>query len=284
MAHTYLKRTAQIIGGGVGIFSSYIGYQVYDAKQTIRDVEKKYNSKVLIISNRDDKLKYGIIPYVRNNLFHHLFRHSMIDVNDDEKFKKVFHQNDDKTIKMLIKSPGGSAQHSTNILNILKHHPHKIEAYVPEYALSAATLLVLASSHIFMQKYATLSPTDPQTTLVLDNIGKIRLSFPILDMLDLDFDSSINLKMLALKQNVVESKMFYDENIMFITNYLQRHKKSDVSTEKINELVDFFSSGNNRHNHEINSNFLENYLDITIGIPTDMQKIYDILSFLFDTL
>lgn len=277
----HFVNASKIFSVGLGIFTSYVTYEIISTKYLINQIENEHDSKLILVSNRDDndQRKYGIIPYVRNNFLHYVFKNNMIDINNDEKFKKILNKHSTSTIQLIVKSYGGNAVCSTNILNILKHHPAKVETYVPAYALSAASLLVLSSSQIYMNNHATLSPTDPQSKIYTNN-ESLYLNNKLLEKFYADIDPE-NIKVL---KTLYENQIFYLENEKMIKEYLLKHKKNDVSEENLEELFKIFIGEGYLHTFEVSSNYLKDYINITIGVPKDIQNVYDKLESLFDGL
>lgn len=85
---------------------------------------------------------------------------------DDELKKAIFDSkstiNPNKSIALLIDSPGGTAKSAYQIANIFRKHCNGFIAFIPRYAKSAATLLILGANKIIFGKYAELGPLDAQ--------------------------------------------------------------------------------------------------------------------------
>jgi hypothetical protein len=65
-------------------------------------------------------------------------------------------------ITILIDSPGGSAKCAYQLASFLRKHCGGFKVIIPDYAKSAATLLVLGADEIVMSKHAELGPLDVQ--------------------------------------------------------------------------------------------------------------------------
>lgn len=68
-----------------------------------------------------------------------------------------------KPISLVIDSPGGYAKPAYQIARLLKQRCGKFNAVIPCYAKSAATLLVMGATEIYMGNHAELGPLDAQT-------------------------------------------------------------------------------------------------------------------------
>lgn len=132
-----------------------------------------------------------------------------------------------------------------------------------------------------MNRYATLGPTDPQTTILAKD-QKNTFSYPILQLIEESID--VDMKNLQILQILHHSKMCYVENIFFINEFFEKHKKKNITDEQLKKIIHIFAGGEISHNTEINAMFLKDYINITIGIPESIQQIYDKFDTLFYSL
>jgi hypothetical protein len=65
-------------------------------------------------------------------------------------------------LDLIVHSPGGSAEATASIVRYLRKQFSEIRVFVPHAAMSAATMLALASDRIVMGKPSQLGPIDPQ--------------------------------------------------------------------------------------------------------------------------
>jgi hypothetical protein len=63
---------------------------------------------------------------------------------------------------LLINTPGGSAEVVEKVVEIIRFHYQKLTVVVPDFALSAGTILCMAADRIFMDYSSSLGPIDPQ--------------------------------------------------------------------------------------------------------------------------
>lgn len=66
-------------------------------------------------------------------------------------------------IFVVLETAGGSIEVVERIADVLRHHyPKEIGFIVPNFAMSAGTVLVMCGDHIYMDYYSVLGPIDPQ--------------------------------------------------------------------------------------------------------------------------
>jgi len=100
---------------------------------------------------------------------------------------KITSKPEDTEIDIWIDSPGGSAHAAYKLWLELRSRANKLRAWVPDYAKSAATLLVLGMDEIYMGKGAELGPLDAQ----IEHPDRERTYISALDLVGaLDYFSS----------------------------------------------------------------------------------------------
>lgn len=264
----------------VGLSSALLsGLCVYDTKRRISDIERVNRTKLIFICNLNSKCSKSsnILKYVYFNIVYYLFKDHVFDTDDDIGLRRVFNKYNDRTIQLVIKSYGGLWENAVTILNMLEYHPHMTISYVPEYALSAASSIVLASSKIYMNNYATLGPTDPQMSFTVNGIKQI-VSYPVFSE---RYGRLPKLDQLFLSELLYKHKVLYYKNFKLTVKNILKHKKPEISDNDISKLIRQFTGEDVHHSYEINSNYIGKFLNISIGIPDDIQRIYNIISFIF---
>ena len=68
----------------------------------------------------------------------------------------------DRSMDLIIHTPGGLALAAEMIATAVKLHPAKVTVMVPFYAMSGGTLIALAADAVLMERYSVLGPVDPQ--------------------------------------------------------------------------------------------------------------------------
>lgn len=67
-----------------------------------------------------------------------------------------------KRLVFFLNSPGGSAEAAEKMVEILRHHYSEVFFVVPDFALSAGTILCMSGDRIYMDYSSSLGPIDPQ--------------------------------------------------------------------------------------------------------------------------
>lgn len=70
-----------------------------------------------------------------------------------------------KGLTLILHTPGGVTNATETIVSYLRQCFDDFEVIVPAFAMSAGTMISLASSHIVMAKHGQLGPIDPQMPL-----------------------------------------------------------------------------------------------------------------------
>ena len=65
-------------------------------------------------------------------------------------------------IAVVLDTLGGVVEVVERIVTVIRHHYDKVDFLVPDRAMSAGTVLVMAGDRIFMNYFSCLGPIDPQ--------------------------------------------------------------------------------------------------------------------------
>ncbi|MHB1104240.1 MAG: SDH family Clp fold serine proteinase [Devosia sp.] len=66
-------------------------------------------------------------------------------------------------LTVILETDGGSIETAERIANVFRHHyPSRVSFVVPNFAMSAGTILVMSGDDIYMDYYSVLGPIDPQ--------------------------------------------------------------------------------------------------------------------------
>ena len=68
----------------------------------------------------------------------------------------------DRTLTLILHTPGGNVNAAESLVEYLRSKFRRIEVIVPTFALSAGTMITLASDLIIMGRQSQLGPIDPQ--------------------------------------------------------------------------------------------------------------------------
>ena len=85
----------------------------------------------------------------------------------DEVTKNI--QDVDKGLDVLLHSPGGSAEATESIVELLRARFSNIRFIIPSVAKSAATMMAMSGDQILMDERSELGPIDPQLIIARDN-------------------------------------------------------------------------------------------------------------------
>ncbi len=87
---------------------------------------------------------------------------SLIRVFRDFIEKLAASENKLPRLLMFVNTPGGSAEAVEKMVEIIRHHYDEVFFIVPDFALSAGTILCMSGDRIFMDYSSSLGPIDPQ--------------------------------------------------------------------------------------------------------------------------
>jgi hypothetical protein len=65
-------------------------------------------------------------------------------------------------LSVLLETPGGYITVAQRIADTFRHHYKIVDFIIPNYAMSAGTVLVMSGDAIYMDYYSVLGPIDPQ--------------------------------------------------------------------------------------------------------------------------
>lgn len=85
-----------------------------------------------------------------------------IDLTDKEGFIEVTKNLTGDQLDVVLFSPGGTAEASESIVDILRAKFSNIRFIIPSVAKSAATMLAMSGNLLLMDERSELGPTDPQ--------------------------------------------------------------------------------------------------------------------------
>jgi hypothetical protein len=66
------------------------------------------------------------------------------------------------TLALLLETSGGYIEVAQRIAETLRHHYDCVDFIIPNFAMSAGTVLVMSGNSIYMDYYSVLGPIDPQ--------------------------------------------------------------------------------------------------------------------------
>ena len=113
-----------------------------------------------------DRTKRPLLVYA--TAFHHPIKTQIatpflsIDLSDKDGFNEITQNVKSDTVDVFIHSPGGSAEATESIVQILRNKFKDVRFIITGSAKSAATMLVMSGNTILMDDAAEVGPIDPQ--------------------------------------------------------------------------------------------------------------------------
>lgn len=160
-------------------------------------------------------------------------RDAVEDVQD--KKSKIF---------VILETSGGSIEVVERIADVLRHHyPDEIGFIVPNYAMSAGTVLVMSGDHIYMDYYSVLGPIDPQVKsrtkgdVFVPALGYLQKYQELIDKSNAGTLSGAEAMFLAEKFDPAELHQFEqakDLSIDLLKKWLVAYKFKNWSTTRTN--------------------------------------------------
>ncbi len=223
----------------------------------IKDGEQHKIARIESIKKIESLTKRPLMVYAANTRRGGFNVPNTIDDSDVTGFSDLIEGINSKEIDIFLHSPGGSAESTERIVNMLRVNFSHIRFLIPNAAYSAATMLALCGDEILMDERSTLGPIDPQIIIttpqgitsapvqdILDGFERIRqivkedpgalgAYLPMLQKYDLHiFETCENAKILArsLAQDWLEKYMLKGlpdkkEKAAFIAGKLGEHKE-----------------------------------------------------------
>lgn len=72
-------------------------------------------------------------------------------------------KNKKEKLLVILETNGGSIETAERIADVFRYHyPKEVDFLVPNYAMSAGTVLLMSGDNIYMDYYSILGPIDPQ--------------------------------------------------------------------------------------------------------------------------
>jgi membrane-bound ClpP family serine protease len=259
--------------------------QVFDntIKETLnerlRALESHFNADVIFY--------FGII----NPSLEKAFRDFIEQLKKDKEF-------DRNNLVVLLNTPGGSAETVEKMVSIMRFHYKEIYFIVPDYAMSAGTVLCMSGDKIYMDYSSSLGPIDPQVHNgknwvpalgYLDKVEELiikskddqltQAEFMMLQQIDLaelrSFEMARNLTIALLKDWLVKYK-FKDWTIH---NSTRKPVTESEKRERAEKIASMLSNNSLWHSHgrSINIDTLTNILKIKIEDYSNDEILRDLI-------
>ena len=118
-----------------------------------RIIESQLDEKIKAI---EDVMDANVLTFIGSLLYgsEDVVRDQVEEIsNSDEKREKIV---------VILETDGGNIEVTQRIAETIRHHYDKVEYVVPNYAMSAGTVLVMSGDAIWMDYFSILGPIDPQ--------------------------------------------------------------------------------------------------------------------------
>ena len=152
----------------------------------------------------------------------------------------------DKSVDVLINSPGGSPEATERIVNVLRTQFDEVHFLVPHSAFSAATMLALSGDTIVLHPAAVLGPIDPQINGI--PARSISRGFErVRELLRTEGPKALPAYLPLLEKHSLETLEICDDSLSLskelTTEWLQKYMFNGQNNvdDKIAQAVDFFS-------------------------------------------
>lgn len=147
----------------------------------VKDGEQHKIARIESIKKIEGLTQRPLIVYAANTRRGGFNVPNTIDDSDITGLSDLIEGIDAKEIDIFLHSPGGSAEATERIVNLLRENFSHIRFLIPNTAYSAATMLALCGDEILMDERSTLGPIDPQ---IIITTPQGVTSAPVQDILD----------------------------------------------------------------------------------------------------
>lgn len=229
---------------------------------SIEGLKQHYKARLEIIRQIENLTGRPLIVYAANTRRSGFTVPNTIDDSDITGFSDLIEGIKSTELDVFLHSPGGSAEATERVVNLLRANFEHIRFLIPNAAYSAATLLALSGDEIWMDERSTLGLIDPQLIFetpqgvisvpaqaILDAFVKVRdilkkepealaVYLPMLQKYDLHiFELCENAQKLSftLAQTWLENYMF--------KNFPDRKERAKSIAEKLSSHQENLSHG-----------------------------------------
>jgi hypothetical protein len=186
-----------------------------------------------------------------------------ISLADKDGFDEVTRNLKDreKGLDVLLQSPGGSAEATESIVELLRDRFSDIRFIIPNTAKSAATMLAMSGNQILMDERSELGPIDPQRIFVRDNRVIVAPVQAIKDQFDkaqqeITRDPSKLPSWMPILRELSPSLLAECDKHMalaelLVSKWLAKYmfKGEEGSEEKAKDIAEYLNSHNNFYSH-----------------------------------
>jgi ClpP class serine protease len=218
--------------------------------EVIRRFEQERKSRVIALIHRQEIVSIFGVPVA-----------SSITIEDSEAVLRAIRLTPaDQPIDVILHTPGGHVLAAEQIAKALSDRKATVTVFVPHYAMSGGTIIVLAADKIVMDANAVLGPVDPQ-------IGDMPAA-SIVRMVEIKGPPNVSDQMLVLADVAQKARI---QVAYFVSELLRKH----YSPKKSIEIATILSEGRWTHDFPI---LVENAQQLGLPVSTDMPRtVYDLM-------
>lgn len=144
--------------------------QIVKIQRLIGEIEELFTHRPLVVYAADINKTHPDVP----NLIYPLDKTMFADLLDSVGASE--------SVDVLLQSPGGYADATEQLVNMLRGRFPSVHFYVPHTAKSAATMMVCSGDRVFMDHRSELGPIDPQ--MRIPKAGGVFINVPAQAYLD----------------------------------------------------------------------------------------------------
>jgi len=143
-----------------------------------------------------------------------------------------------KRLIFFLNTPGGSAEVSEKVVEIIRHHYDEVFFVVPDFALSAGTILCMSGNRIYMDYASSLGPIDPQVWNGKDWVPALGYIDKVEQLLEKAKGALTNAEFLILQNQDLAMLARYEQardlTVTLLTKWLVNYKFQGWNTHETN--------------------------------------------------
>ncbi len=187
---------------------------------------------------------------------------ALVSIGDEDMqaFMEVSQGLEGDKLDLILHSPGGSPEAAEAVVSYLRSRFSHVRVFVPQLAMSAATMIACAADEIVLGKHSFLGPTDPQLVLPTSLGVRAVPAQAILDQFDkakeeCDDPAKLSAWLPMLSQFgpdlLVQCKSALDMAKALVSTWLKTYMFKDRSdrSKKAAEISDWLSEHDNFKSH-----------------------------------
>ena len=191
-------------------------------------------------------------------------------------------------IAIILDTLGGIVEVVERVVHVIRHHYDEVDFLVPDRAMSAGTIFVMAGDRIFMDYFSCLGPIDPQIMKDGDLVPALSYLNQYLRLREKAETGELNTAEFTLLNKFDPGELYQFEQARelsceLLTNWLSTYKfKKDPVTEaqkkgRATKIAEVLSDADRWHSHGrmISRNILTTDPDINLEIEK-LEDTFDL--------